>query len=153
MQKATLSVERANCASAGGLEGASRKEWDALLYASLSPLTWELHFEKLMKLNLGLKKENSALRWRLAKRTQLRVKTSTRQINSFISVEKKRARFRFVRLMSRADPAEQVCIQTGMRWIMQLGCLEKPLLEEKNLGKEKLLSLSKIQYIDRWSFN
>lgn len=26
MQKATLSVERANCASAGGLEGASRKE-------------------------------------------------------------------------------------------------------------------------------
>ena len=57
MQKATLSVERANCASAGGLEGASRKEWDALLYASLSPLTWELHFEKLMKLNLGVKKE------------------------------------------------------------------------------------------------
>lgn len=68
-----------------------------------------------MKLNKGGKKENSALRWRLAKRTQLRVKTSTRQINSFISVEKKRARFRFVRLMSRADPGEQVCIQTGMR--------------------------------------
>ena len=26
---------------------------DALLYASLSPLTWELHFKKLMKLNLA----------------------------------------------------------------------------------------------------
>ena len=31
-----------------------------------------------------------------------------KQINSFISVEKRRARFRFVRLMSLAHPGEQV---------------------------------------------
>jgi len=105
-----------------------------MLFFTLLYLTWEL-LEKLMKLNLATKigKFCSAVETRQA--GAIAGETIDRKINSFISVEKKRARFRFVRLMSRTDPGVQVCIQTGQRSIMQLGCLNSVVFSRKILRK------------------